>query len=85
LAQYEQQTFDLALGDTLLLMSDGLPERLNAAEEEFGYPRVEALFAEVATDTPDAIIQRLTHGGEEWAEGRPQDDDSTLVVLKVKG
>ena len=85
LAQYEQQTFELAPGDTLLLMSDGLPERLNAADEEYGYPRVEALFAEVATDTPEAIIQRLTQGGEAWAEGRPQDDDITLVVLKVKG
>ena len=83
-AQYEQQTFELAPGDTLLLMSDGLPERLNGAEEEFGYQRVEALFAEVATEVPDDIIQRLTQGGEDWADGRPQDDDITLVVLKVK-
>jgi serine phosphatase RsbU (regulator of sigma subunit) len=66
-------------------MSDGLPERLNAADEEYGYPRVEALFAEVATEAPDVIIQRLTAGGETWANGRPQDDDITLVVLKVKG
>jgi hypothetical protein len=51
-------------------MSDGLPERLNAAEEEFGYPRVEAVFAEVAEETPDVIIQRLTAGGEDWAAGR---------------
>ena len=65
----------------LLLMSDELSERLNAADEEYGYPRVEALFAEVATESPDAIIQRLTQGGEEWADGRPQDDDITLVVL----
>jgi serine phosphatase RsbU (regulator of sigma subunit) len=83
-AQYEQQTFDLAPGDTLLLMSDGLPERLNTANEEYGYPAVEALFAEVATEAPDAIIQRLTQGGETWANGRPQDDDITLVVLKIK-
>jgi len=65
-------------------MSDGLPERLNAANEEYGYPRVEALFADVVEETPDAIIQRLTAGGEAWADGRPQDDDITLVVLKVK-
>jgi serine phosphatase RsbU (regulator of sigma subunit) len=83
--EYEQQTFDLAPGDIVLLMSDGLPERLNGADEEYGYPAVEALFADVAEETPDAIIQRLTQGGEAWAEGRPQDDDITLVVLKVKG
>jgi serine phosphatase RsbU (regulator of sigma subunit) len=82
---YEQHEFDLSPGDTLLLMSDGLPERLNAAEKEYGYPAVEALFAEVAEDTPDEIIQRLTAGGEDWADGRPQDDDITLIVLKMKG
>ena len=84
LAQYEQQTFELAPGDALLLMSDGLPERLNGADEEYGYPRVEALFGEVVTEPPETIIQRLTQGGEDWADGRPQDDDITLVVLKVK-
>jgi serine phosphatase RsbU (regulator of sigma subunit) len=36
-------------------------------------------------EAPETIIQRLTAGGEEWAAGRPQDDDITLVVLKVKG
>jgi sigma-B regulation protein RsbU (phosphoserine phosphatase) len=85
MAQYKQQTFELAPGDTLLLMSDGLPERLNGTDAEYGYPAVEALFADVATETPDTIIQRLTAGGEDWANGRPQDDDITLVVLKVKG
>jgi serine phosphatase RsbU (regulator of sigma subunit) len=83
-AQYEQQTFELTPGDTVLMMSDGLPERLNPADEEYGYPRVEALFAEVAAATPGEIIQRLTQGGQEWAASRPQDDDITLVVLKVK-
>ena len=85
LAQYEQQTFELAPGDTLLMMSDGLLERHNAADEMFDYPRTEALFAEVAEESPGEIIQRLTQGGEAWADGRPQDDDITLVVLKVKG
>jgi hypothetical protein len=59
-------------------MSDGLPKRLNGADAEYGYPRIEALFAEVAEETPDAIIQRLTAGGEEWANGRLLDDDITL-------
>jgi hypothetical protein len=62
-AQYEQQTFELAPGDTVLMMSDGLPERLNAADEELGYPRTEALFAEVAEESPDTIVQRLVQGG----------------------
>ena len=85
MGRYEQQIFELAPGDTILLMSDGLPERFNSADEEFGYPRVEGLFADVATEEPHEIVQRLIQGGETWANNRLQDDDITLVVLKVKG
>ncbi len=82
-AKYEEQLFALAPGDVVLLMSDGLPERLNEGDEEFFYPRVKALFAEVATAEPEAIVQQLIQGGERWSNGRPQDDDITLVVLKM--
>jgi serine phosphatase RsbU (regulator of sigma subunit) len=82
--QYEQREYDLNPGDTLVLMSDGLPERLNSADEELGYPKTQELFAEVAEQSPDEICQHLARGGDEWARGRPQDDDVTFVVLKVK-
>ena len=83
-AQYQQQAFDLAIGDTVLLMSDGFAERLNAEEEMLGYAQAEALFAEVAERAPEEIIQHLEQGGEAWAGGRPQDDDITFVVIKIK-
>lgn len=83
-AQYQQREYELQPGDVVLMMSDGLPERVNSTGDELGYLRVEALFAEIADKTPDDIVQRLVQGGEEWADGQPQDDDVTLVVLKVK-
>jgi len=61
-----QHAFELAPGDTLLMMSDGLPKRLNGTDEKYGYPRVEALFAEVAMEALDTIIYavlRLLPGG----------------------
>ena len=82
--QYRQRELDLHPGDTILMMSDGLPERLNNEVQEFGYPRTEALFKEVANRSPEEICEYLARGGEEWANGRPQDDDVTFVVLKVK-
>ena len=80
---YQERELDLAPGDTLLLMSDGLPERLNGDDEELGYPRVQALFAEAADKTLVEIYTALAEGGEDWAAGRAQDDDVTLVVIKV--
>ena len=83
-AKYEEQTFTVTPGDTLLLMSDGLPERCNPDEEEYGYDRVQTAFSEVADQEPAAIIERLKQKGDDWAQGKPQDDDITLAVLKVK-
>lgn len=81
---YEEREFKLYPGDAILLMSDGLPERMNPNEEEFGYPRTQDLFKEIAEASPSAICEHLARGGDEWAQGKPQDDDVTFVVIKVK-
>ncbi|MCK5574029.1 MAG: SpoIIE family protein phosphatase [Bacteroidetes bacterium] len=82
---YETREAPLAAGDTLLLMSDGLPEMFNPGREILDYPRVKELFREAA-DLPAAdIVRRLGERGKEWANGRPQGDDVTLVVVKVAG
>ena len=82
--RYEQKEYEMSSGDTLLMMSDGLPERNNRAGEEIGYERIEALFGEVGDQNPDKIVKHLVDGGEAWADGLPQDDDVTLIVLKMK-
>jgi serine phosphatase RsbU (regulator of sigma subunit) len=41
------------------------------------------IFAEVAEQSPHEIIAYLIKAGETWANGRPQDDDVTFVVMKV--
>jgi serine phosphatase RsbU (regulator of sigma subunit) len=39
---------------------------------------------DAAARSPREIIECLAGAGEDWADGRPQDDDVTFVVLKVK-
>jgi len=41
-------------------------------------------FAEAARGSPEEIIARLLGEEKAWANGRPQDDDVTFVVMKVK-
>ncbi|MGD2093128.1 MAG: two-component regulator propeller domain-containing protein [Candidatus Aminicenantes bacterium] len=81
---YPQQQIKLNKGDTLLLLSDGLPELFNPAEEMFGYSRLKQLFSEIGSKTPGQIIADLVAAGDSWLKGKPQDDDMTFVVLKVK-
>jgi serine phosphatase RsbU (regulator of sigma subunit) len=81
--QYQQQELTLAADDVIVLMSDGLAERFNANNEMLDYALVKRAFAEAARQTPQQIIEHLVAAGEAWAEGRAQDDDVTLVILKV--
>ena len=83
-AKYEEESFEVSSADVILMLSDGLPERLNPQDEYFDYERTKAVFAEAATGAPEELCNRMLQSAEEWAEGRPQDDDITLVALKAK-
>jgi len=80
---YSHREVKLTKGDTLLLLSDGLPELFNPDEEMFGYTRLKKLFARIGDRTPKKIIADLVAAGDSWLKGKPQDDDMTFVVLTV--
>jgi serine phosphatase RsbU (regulator of sigma subunit) len=81
---YHQAEITLAANDVVLLMSDGLPERFNPASELFEYERTKEALSAHACAAPRAIVDGLLRASDEWAKGRPLDDDLTLVVLKRK-
>ena len=83
-AERQEASYQLQSGDTVLLMSDGLPEMLNSENEMLDYPRTKAAFEEVADQSPKTIIDRIFKVSTLWADGEPQADDVTLVVIKVK-
>lgn len=83
-SERQEASYELQPGDTLLLMSDGLPEMLNPANEMLDYPKTKELFAEVANQSPKAIIAHIFKASTAWADGKSQADDVTLVALKVK-
>jgi ligand-binding sensor domain-containing protein/serine phosphatase RsbU (regulator of sigma subunit) len=74
----------LNAGDTLLLLSDGLPELKNPDGQIFDYTRVEQVFRDVADKKPQAIIDRLVDAGDMWSKDLLPDDDVTLMVLKAR-
>ena len=83
-AERQEASYQLQSGDTVLLMSDGLPEMLNPEDEMLDYPKTKELFEEVADQPPKAIIDHLFKASTAWADGEPQADDITLVVIKVR-
>jgi len=83
-AERQEASYQLQSGDTVLLMSDGLPEMLNPENEMLDYPKTKELFEEVADQPPKAIIDHIFEASTSWADGEPQADDVTLVVIKMK-
>ena len=82
--QYSRQEFELAPNDLIVLMSDGFPEMFNPENEMLGFEKAAATLPEIANLSSQEIINELVKIGETWANGRPQDDDVTFVVLKFK-
>ena len=81
---YEEREVELAPGDVLVFMSDGFPERFNASGEMLDYARAREVLAEIAHEPPVRIIEHFVATGEAWADGHPQNDDVTFVVMKVR-
>jgi serine phosphatase RsbU (regulator of sigma subunit) len=82
---YRQEELELHAGDTIVLMSDGLPEMFNQNGEILDYPGAKKLFEAVADRSPQEIITYFIESGQAWANGHPQEDDVTFVVMKVMG
>jgi len=82
--RYRQQQLKLSSGDVIVLMSDGFPERFNPEGEMIGYEQAQRSLAESASQSAQVIIERYIRDAEAWAEGYPQDDDVTFVVIKIR-
>jgi hypothetical protein len=81
---YQKKIINLSAGDSLILMTDGLPEQCNDADEEFGYDKIENIFAKVAHRSPAEIIKKFNKVAASWGNGNPQRDDMTFLVVKIK-
>jgi len=81
---YQSKKIKLGNGDTILFMSDGFPELFNDKNEILGYEKATEIFKRVAHNPAKIVIEKLSNAAKEWANGHPQEDDITFVVIKVK-
>ena len=81
---YRQNEYELASGDVVVLLSDGLSECFNPQGTMLEDEAAKTFIAGNAHLTAQELINGLAKLGDEWGGARPQDDDVTFVVLKVK-
>ena len=81
---YETVEIELETGDTVVLMTDGLPELFNKNKESFGEERLKEIILQNAREPVNEIVNKLFLAGEEWRKENKQNDDITLVAFRLK-
>ncbi|MBS0382166.1 MAG: SpoIIE family protein phosphatase [Proteobacteria bacterium] len=75
-------TLELGEGDILALISDGLFERVDAANEEFGPERVAEVVRRGQRLPMAELCRRLLDAADAFADGIAAADDVTLILVR---
>jgi sigma-B regulation protein RsbU (phosphoserine phosphatase) len=82
--EYQEITLQLKKGDLLAFSSDGLGEAMNPEQQEFGTRHLANLLRENAKRPLREIVDLMFKEIARFEEGRPQRDDQTLVLARVR-
>ncbi|MHC4515780.1 MAG: PP2C family protein-serine/threonine phosphatase, partial [Planctomycetota bacterium] len=75
----------LEQGDCVFIRTDGVEETMNAYREVFGEDRMKEILLASRDSTASDVLDKLDTALTEHAAGQPQEDDVTMITLKVQG
>lgn len=81
-AKYTPEEFQMNLGDTLMIYTDGLSEARNPEQKEWGERALKKAFSKVAGDTLADIKAHLLRGISDHIQNEPYHDDVTFVLFR---
>lgn len=79
--EYENGTFDLQPGESLLLYTDGVTEATDNGQSLFEEYRLISVLEKLHGAAPETIIQKVNHNVEIFVGSAPQFDDITMLAL----
>lgn len=83
--RFESQMIDeLEKGDVILIGTDGIHETFDKEKQAFGKQRVQDVIVKNADESAHSITLALVEEVQQFRNGLPQEDDITLVVIKIK-
>jgi sigma-B regulation protein RsbU (phosphoserine phosphatase) len=80
---YEEESLTLNPGDLLVLYTDGFSEAMTNDDEEWGEERMLAAVEAVRSKAAGEVISGLFEAADRFTQGAPQQDDMTLLALKI--
>lgn len=82
--EYEVDEAVLELGDVLCLYTDGVTEAQNPLGEQFQVERLEQLLRQSRGKTAGEIVESIIERVRDFSRVEQQEDDVTIVVVKVE-
>lgn len=82
-ADYETESITLHKGDALILYTDGVVEAEDEAGEQYSLQRLAALISSHPHATAQELITRIHDSVTSFGGARAQQDDMTMVVVRV--
>lgn len=80
---YVSYSTRLAVGDQIVFYTDGITEARNPAGELFGTDRLDHAIEDCRIDA-EGMIRAIIASVDQFADGRAQEDDRTILVAKVR-
>lgn len=84
-ASYITETLTLYSGDRLFLYTDGVTEAMNENNELFSDIRLKEGLEKLKKEPVQEIISRTMREIHHFAQGVPQSDDITMMIIEYKG
>ncbi len=81
---YIEHEEELSSGDMIFMFSDGMHELFNSKKEMFGDERIKSVILNSIEKSPQEIIDALVEAGRAWRGDASQEDDITLIAVKIQ-
>jgi phosphoserine phosphatase RsbU/P len=83
-SQFASAALQFEIDDVLVAYTDGITEAENRQQEPWGQQGLEALLKSCSLKGPKEIINAILEQVSAFANGQPQHDDITLLVMRVE-
>ena len=83
--RYKDYEFDLNIGQTLFLYTDGVPEATTANNEQFGPERMVEALNRMQSADPKTLVHYMLQTVDDFDGDVPQFDDITMLAIRYKG
>ena len=82
---FREHEFELGVGDTLLVYTDGVPEAINLNEQQFTTDRMLKSLNEATSEKPEDLLKSLKSDIDSFVGEAEQFDDVTMLGFKFMG